>query len=174
MKPYIKKPMIAALILQSIALVIAFAMYLGREKLVGARLGTLADEAAEMSIPLNIWMMIISLIMMIIYMLVMSSYEGEAYRGCAALMLAAWCVVSIISPYLQTLTTAVGAKLGGADSLAARSTLMSLTSLFTAPILTVSSVLAIVALGRFGVENEYREPPQMQFPPQPQFPQQYM
>ena len=141
-----KKPMVAAIILQSIALVIGIAVYFAQGVLgTMQRLGT-----GQMVFPSALESLVIALLLHIICLLVMRTYEGESRNSIATLMIVAYCVVHILSTYLG-LVSNVFASRQGAAYVAAKGMLTSYINICTSPLTFISLALALVAIGRYGI-----------------------
>ena len=155
MKSYIKIPMLVGIIFEGIALSLALIMYFNQERIL--RNLSSVKTGSEKVFPVTITMYIVMLIVYVIYMLIMSTYEGSSARGVGIGMTAAWVILCILSPLISSVATTLSAG-KGTDALAALSMLTSQISQYTAPFTIIASAMVITAIARFGVENEYREP----------------
>ena len=96
---------------------------------------------------------IIVMIMYIIFMIVMLKYKG-AYRKLAGiLMIVVYCIVNIVSPFINVLDRFLTSKLKDSEELYALSAIESFM-IFVSPFTVVASVLILIAIGRYGISKE--------------------
>ncbi len=156
MKSYLKVPMTGAIILEALSLLVAIVIYMSRETIVrGVAGGTISMNGARV-FPAAIVVYLVMLIVYVIYLLVMSSYEGSSYKVAGLAMMVSWIVINIAAPYISSIQNWFMARKGN-DVLSVISILSSKISMISTPLNIIASALVLVAIGRFSVENEYRE-----------------
>ena len=141
-----KTPMVAAVILQGIAVAIGAICYFAQESFTSMQPINLGEKV----FPDVLTALIIGLFMHIICLLVMQTYEGESNRAVGVIMTVVYCVVGIAPTYI-TMVTNIFASRQGVEYVAAKGVLTSVISLFTSPFRFVSLALALIAIGRYGV-----------------------
>ena len=148
----IKKPMIAAIILQAIAVAIGLVCYLGQSALGSMR----AFHLVGRTFPDALISLTIILLLHIVCLLVMQTSDGKSNRTTGIIMTVVYCAVNILSTYVSRMATYLDSR-KGAEYLASKSVLSSVISLFTSPLSFISLVLAIIAIGRFGILGNAEE-----------------
>ncbi|MCR4585847.1 MAG: hypothetical protein K5686_09015 [Lachnospiraceae bacterium] len=155
MKSYIKGPIVAGIIMEGLVLALSLLLYFTQDKL--RAMMSISMHIGVKIFPYQIIEYLVLFIAYVIFLLVMSSFEGSSSRGACVGMLAALVIINIASPYLISLQNVFGARTS-TEYVGALSVLSSLISRYTAPLSTIATTLVIVAVARFGVEGEYREP----------------
>ena len=153
MKNYIKIPMIAAIVLEAFALLIAFGMYMNQDQIINS-IGRNLDIGKIY--PAAITLYIITFAVYIIFFLVMITYDGASCRWVGDAMVIVWIIFSTASPYVSVIQNRAIA-IRGSDYVAAMSILTSQISMFVSPLSIIAAALALVAIGRFSARNECRE-----------------
>ncbi|MBR4760616.1 MAG: hypothetical protein IK078_10790 [Lachnospiraceae bacterium] len=148
----IKKPMIAAIILQGIAVVIGLVCFLGQ-----AGFGAMRNvRLTEKVFPDSLMTLMIVLLMHIICLLVMQTNDSKSNRTIGIIMTVVYCVVNILSTYITRMSTFFD-SIRGVEYMAAKSVLNSTVSLITSPLCFISLALALIAIGRFGILDQETE-----------------
>ncbi len=142
----IKTPMIIGIVLQGLAVVIALGCYL----LQGA-LPTMSNlKTGETVFPDSMITMVITLLLHIITLLVMQTYEGESRRMIGGILAAAYCIVNVATPIISRITAFFDSR-KGAVFIAAKGVLASMISMLSSPFTIISLVFVLIAVGRYGV-----------------------
>ncbi len=96
---------------------------------------------------------IIVMIMLVAFLLIMFRYKGSSRRNVGIAMIVIYCITGIISPYINMIETIITTKQQGARELSAITTLSTFSNLVTSPFATVSTVLVLIAIGRYGISK---------------------
>ncbi len=147
----IKTPMIIGIILQALAFVIAFGCYLLQSSVAFVQNVKIGGKV----FPDTLITIVIVLLLHIIALLVMQTYEGESRRLVAGALAAAYCVVNVVSPIASRIAAFFDSR-KGAEFLAAKSVLSSTISMLSSPFTFISLVFVLIALGRYGVSEELK------------------
>ncbi len=142
----IKIPMIIGIVLQGVALLIAMGCYMIQESMKTMQ----GIKVGEKVFPDTITNIAIILVLHIIALLAMQTYEGQSRRLIGGLLAAAYCVVSVATPIIARITAVFDSR-RGAEFLAAKNVLASMISLFASPFTIISNVLVLIAVGRYGI-----------------------
>ncbi|SEQ78231.1 hypothetical protein SAMN02910369_02409 [Lachnospiraceae bacterium NE2001] len=159
----VKKPMIVGVILYGVVFFINVLCSLTQFKGGNLFLTSSYMEAHEATvIPLSLFSTFTHLLMLVIFMLIMFTYKGDSRRSIEIVMfivyiLLGW-VLGIVSGYLGNFIYAKK----GTEYLAAYNAMNNVISLISAPFLSVSGILIVVAIGRYGVTHPWKQPGEMQ------------
>ena len=143
----IRVPMIAGIVLQSIAAAMGFIAYFLQGSL------RMNVHYAGRVLPINLIYVLLILIFQVIIVLTMQTYEGESRRGIGITLTVVYCLLSILMPYISIIANMFASR-SGVEYLAAQSSVGTSVSLFTSPFTTVSMALTLIAIGRYGISKD--------------------
>ena len=142
----IKTPMIIGIVLQGLSFLIAFGCYLMQSSMNSMKNMAIGEKV----FPDTLVTIAVVLLLHIIALLVMNTYEGESGRLIGGILAAAYCVVNVASPIISRITLIFDSR-KGVEFIAAKNMLSSTISLLTSPLNLISLVLVMIAVGRYGV-----------------------
>ena len=144
----VKIPMIIGTARYGLALVIGALGEIMQKQL----LPLLFTHSLDKTVPISILApLFVRFLMIGVFMTVLLSYKGNARRVAGIIMLVVYSVIGIIVPFLSTIASVFMARSSEIECIAAYNELNSMIYMITSPITLVSSVLVLVALGRYGV-----------------------
>lgn len=148
----VKIPMIVGMILYGIALLI---------DLIGVLIPDISYFFTGASFrfdgfvfPLDTVFQIIGMIMLIVFYMTMLKYKGANKRSAGIAMIAIYCVINVVFPYIGVFERQIAAQMIGSEYLTAVILLETYIALFTKPFTFVSTVFVIIAIGRYIIIND--------------------
>ena len=143
----IKIPMIAGLLLYCLVMLITIIFIVFQRNIISIYHNLSEDIFV---VPPTLYLNVIHLLMLIIFYLVMKTYKGQSRRLAAIIMIVVDIVIPLIFSFSGLFANYYYAR-KGQEYLAAMSGLNTSLSLGTGVFSTVSHVLIIVALARYGI-----------------------
>lgn len=150
----IKIPMIVGMALYGMALLIDLCGVFSPDTVYNIMIAPfLVGVVDEFIFPVTSVFQIIIMVMYIVFFMVMLRYKGRSRRTAGIIMAALYCSVSLVCPYVEALQTYIASQLHGAEYLSSLMTMRSFIGYYTSPFVTISTVLLLISIGRYGVNN---------------------
>jgi hypothetical protein len=143
----IKILMTIGVVVYAIALVIDIICVICQKSIVT---GTMNISIDNNIFPFVLGYQLTAFLMYIVFFLVILTYDGNSKRTVGIVMLVVYSIVNILNPYINMISNAISARLGS-EYLAVSSYLTGIISNITAPFVVVSTVLMLIAIGRYGI-----------------------
>lgn len=143
----IEIPMTIGVILHGIAVIIYLIGFFAQKAFYPSEI-----NVSRLVMPADFFMMIVNFLLYVIFMLVMLTTNGESNRTNCIIMIIAFAVIRIISPYVNMVSSLFNARMG-VDHVAAASIVSSTMNLIVSPFATIASILVIVAVSRYGISS---------------------
>ena len=141
----IKILMTIGVVVYAIALVIDIICVICQKSIVT---GTMNISIDNHIFPFVLGYQLTAFLMYIVFFLVILTYDGNSKRTVGIVMLVVYSIVNILNPYINMISNAISARLGS-EYLAVSSYLTGIISNITAPFVVVSTVLILIAIGRY-------------------------
>ena len=153
----IKKPMIAGIILYAIAFLIVVIIYLTQYHGTGIFILKEYDSPVKV-VPMQLYTFLFHLLLLGVFYLIMYSYVGNSHRTVEVVLLVIYVLVSIISGFVVSYLNNYFIVRKGQEYIVASSGMSNSINLFTSLFVSISNILVIVAIGRYGVSDRFALP----------------
>lgn len=146
-------PMIAGIIFYGISVGLGFLCALNTESIL--KLYTTVDYK-ENIFPFSLYFGVIVLALYIGFYFIMKSCNGKNNRVLGIIMLIAYGIPGIITTFSSMGEIVLSGRTKGAEYLAAYSAVNNALTFVRTPFMAVSSILVLVAIGRFGIIGDLK------------------
>ena len=158
----VKKPMVVGVILYGVVFLINVLCTLTQFKGGDLFLSEQFTEAHEARIiPASLFTSLVHLLMLVVFMMIMFTYKGESRRTLEVVMFVVYIVFGWILGIVSTYLANYIYSRQGQEHLVAANAMSNIISIISTPFGTVSGILIVVAIGRYGVSTIWK-PNEMQ------------
>ena len=146
----IKTPMTAGVVLAAISTALGFICVALQKNMIFAQMRY--TDIDKVIIPPVIAEQIIMLLFYAAVLYIMLEYKGNSRRAASVVILVVYAVFRIAAPYLHIISNLYYSRQGSAV-MGASALLESNIGMLAAPFTTVSSMLVLIAIGRYGISS---------------------
>ncbi len=154
-KNNVKIPQIAAVVLESIALLLVFSLIRGQDGIF--QLYASSSTGIHVFPLQSIVFVVFRLLLFVTCLLTMLYYKGERRRTVSVIFISVLIICTAVSPYITLLTANITAHADGPEYYAASAALTAAISYCISPFSTIATALYFIACGRYGISKSEEE-----------------